>query len=365
MAEDLDRRTYDLLRLIRDNEPIGSIRLVDLMQQRGYGIKGRTIRLMLSELDDASLTAKVPGKGRRLTPQGRAELGRGDIGSRLENVRERIATLTSQVTYDPAEGVGELVTCTVYLDRESLPAALDELSALASSPLGPVVAAAETEPDAARDVDGEDAEPVALHLPSSITLDGVLLSRGIDSELVTAGLVEYDPSSVAAVSPASDDANAASTASVADGEVVRYIDTLSGEGSTMDVVGLLVEAGRTDVTAALNGETGVLIVDNREIPFTRFSEARDLAVETTAHLGGVLDISRPREDGAFPRGNPGWDFASVTYGAIGEIGLALLFEGSLVDDWRTLSGLLPSGRFEPVSTLRTRLLEEDEGDANW
>lgn len=43
MAVDLTRRTYDLLRLIGDEEPVGSIRLVELMTRRGYSIKGRTI----------------------------------------------------------------------------------------------------------------------------------------------------------------------------------------------------------------------------------------------------------------------------------------------------------------------------------
>lgn len=41
MQEDLDERAYDLLRLIRRHEPIGSIRLVDLMQRHGYTIQGR------------------------------------------------------------------------------------------------------------------------------------------------------------------------------------------------------------------------------------------------------------------------------------------------------------------------------------
>lgn len=331
MPADLDRRTYDLLRLIRANEPIGSIRLVDQMQRRGYSIKGRTIRLLLSELDEAGLTEKVPGKGRRLTPEGRAELDRGDVGGRLYQIRERIATLTSQVTYDPYERSGELVACTVTVPTVSVPAALAELDALGASALGPVVASVE-----------RADEGVRLGLPSSITLDGVLLSHGIDVDLITAGLVEYEP-------PGGD----------GDGTVRRYIDTLSGEGSTMDVVSLLVEAGRTSVADALAGETGVLIVDNREFPLNRLQEAEELADETVAALGGVLDVRRPREPGPFPRGTPGWDFASLTYGGVGEIGLALLHEAGLLTDWETLSGPVAASRFEPLPAVRASL--EDLG----
>ncbi|WP_136590201.1 NrpR regulatory domain-containing protein [Salinigranum halophilum] len=326
MPVDLDRRTYDLLRLIRANEPIGSIRLVDLLQQRGYDIKGRTVRLMLSDLDEAGFTQKVPGKGRRLTEAGDAELDRGDVGGRLRQVRERIATLTSQVTYDPTEDAGELLPCTAEVPVDDAPAAFDALEALGASPLGPAMVAAR--------VTGASVE---LKLPSSITLDGVLLSRGIDVDLTTAGLVEYRPG---------------------DETVNRYIDTLSGEGSTMDVVSLLIEAGRTDVDAVLAEEMGVLIVDNREFPLTRFAESEDLALATTANVGGVLDIRRPRESGPFPRGEPSWDFASLTYGGIGELSIALLAERSLVDSWETLGEPVARSAFEPASVVRAALAEE-------
>jgi repressor of nif and glnA expression len=323
MPADYDRRTYDLLRLIRANGPIGSIRLVTLLQRRGYDIKGRTVRLMLSDLDDAGLTEKVPGKGRRLTEKGYDELDRGDVGGRLRQVRERIATLTSQVTYDPTEDAGELLPCTATVAPADLPDAFDALAALDESPLGPAMVAASV----------TDAG-VELRLPSSITLDGVLLSRGIDVNLVTGGLVEF-----------------------ADGRVVRYIDTLSGEGSTMDVVSLLIEAGRTDVDAALEGDVGVVIVDNREFPLTRLTEGEDLATATAANLGGVLDIRRPREDGPFPQGKPSWDFASLTYGGAGEQAIALLSERSRVDSWETLGDPVARSEFAPMSVVRASLAE--------
>lgn len=326
MPADLDRRTYDLLRLIRANEPIGSIRLVDLLQQRGYDIKGRTVRLMLSDLDEAGFTQKVPGKGRRLTEEGDAELDRGDVGGRLRQVRERIATLTSQVTYDPTEDAGELLPCTAEIALDDASEAFDALEALGASSLGPAMVAASATDDSVR-----------LKLPSSITLDGVLLSRGIDATLTAAGLIEYRPD---------------------DDTVVRYIDTLSGEGSTIDVVSLLIEAGRTDVDTALAGDTGILIVDNREFPLTRFAESEDLAGATATNLGGVLDIRRPRESGPFPRGEPSWDFASLTYGGVGELALALLSERSLVNSWETLGEPVARTAFEPASVVRAALAEE-------
>jgi len=133
MTEDLDERTYDLLRLIRRYEPIGSIRLVTLMERHGYSIQGRTIRLTLSDLDERGMTEKVPGKGRRLTTSGQEALETGNVGSRLEQIRSRIATLTSQVTYDPVED-------TVDIERFALDAVRVDCRGLdPRSPIGPAM----------------------------------------------------------------------------------------------------------------------------------------------------------------------------------------------------------------------------------
>ena len=312
----LDRRTFDLLRLVDDNEPIGSIRLVELLQQRGYSIKDRTVRLTLSELDEAGLTTKVPGMGRRLTAAGRAELDRGDVSGRLAQVRERIATLQSQVSYDPAEDAGDLIVAEAEVAESQVDAALADLRALEDAGMGPVLAAAEST-DAGR----------RFAFPSSVTLDGSLLVRGVDAELQTAGLVEYDPETAA---------------------VDRYVDTISGEGSTMDVVRLLIEAQRTSIDSVLAGETGVLIVDSHEFPLTRYEETTTATEELVASLGGVLEIVRPREDGPFPGEAPGWDFGSITYAGVGELALSLLAERGRLRSWETLGGLRARESLRPV-----------------
>lgn len=324
MGPDLDRRTYDLLRLIRYNEPIGSIRLVDLMQQRGYDIKDRTIRLLLGELDEAGLTRKVAGKGRSLTDAGRAELDRGDLGGRLTSVRERIATVTSQVTYDPVEETGAVVACDIAVAPDELSVALEALGALDDSALGPV-------PVTIR----EDDDEAVVSIPSSVTLDGVLLSHGIATEMVTAGLVEYR----------------------ADEGIVRFVDALSGEGSTMDGMQLLVDAGRTDVEAALDADRGVLLVDNRDVPLVRFSEVADLAAAVADVLGGAVELVRPREDGPMPRAETSWEFASLTYAGSGELAAAQLAERGLVRSWETLVGTVPFESFRPLPDALARLAD--------
>lgn len=381
MDVDLDRRTYDLLRLVDRHGPIGSIQLVELMQQRGYDIKDRTIRLKLSELDSHGLTEKVPGKGRRLTDAGREELEQGDVSGRLEQVRAQIATLTSRVSYDPVEDAGVLVASCAFLEASDVDDALGIVDGLSSLPLGPSPVSLE---------ESGDNEPGDYRLlaASSITLDGVLLAHGVNTKLVTAGVLEYEPTTGAEATPDSTpeggadattgDASESDGAGGADptasalqgdtgfgdgasygGRIVRYVDVINGEGSSIDVISLLIQAGRSDVASVLEGgDFGLLIGDDREFPINRYEEARDLTVATRESLGGVVDFRRPREDDVVSSGTPGWAFGSLTYCGTGELLLAALYEYGLTENWETLYGTVERNRLGPVAARPQAALDD-------
>lgn len=338
MAPDLDRRTYDLLRLVDRHGPIGSIQLFELMQLHGYDIKDRTIRLLLSELDDLGLTEKVPGRGRRLTAKGQSELEKGDVNSRLEQLRARIATLTSHVSYDPIDDSGILVASGAFLSEANVDAALELVDRLEELPLGPVPVSLE---------ESADSEPGDFRLvtSSSITLDGVLLAHGVNASISNSGVLEYEP-----IEPDSEETFAAGCG----GQIRRYVDVINGEGSSIDVISLLIEAGRTDITAVIESEEcGLLVGDSREFPINRYEEARDLSVATQRSLGGVLDFRRPREQEHLPSGTSAWAFGSITYVGAGELLLTALSEYGLAESWETLYGTIERAELEPVRTAST------------
>lgn len=357
MGTALDRRTYDLLRLVDRHGPIGSIQLVELMQLRGYDIKDRTIRLKLADLDELGLTEKVPGKGRRLTTGGREELEQGDVRGRLEQVRAEIATLTSRVSYDPIEDAGVLVASGAFVDEADVDAVVSLLEGLEALPLSPV-------PVSLEESSGSEPGDYRLLAPSSITLDGVLLSHGVNANLVTAGVLEYEPATgddADGDEPTSENADYVSVPTIASrgGEIVRYVDVINGEGASIDVISLLIEAGRSDVTQLLeDGNRGLLIGDDREFPINRYDEARDLTVATRNALGGVFDFHRPRGDETVANGTMAWAFGTLTYCGTGELLLAALHEHGLTDNWMTLYGSIERTRLGPIAAPRTASLDD-------
>lgn len=335
MSLELDRRLYDLLRLVDRHEPIGSIQLMELLNRYGYDIKDRTVRLHLSELDEQGLTEKVPGKGRRLTERGREELDKGDIASRLEHIRSRIASLASRVTYDPADDQGDLIASAAFVSEPDLKPTLSVVSDLDALPIGPVTI------DVAESSSNEPGDYRIL-APSSITLDGVLLTFGIDARLATANVLEYEP--------VERDGQADGTEpDTGGGRIVRTVDVINGEGSTIDVVSLLVEAGRTDVSSLLDGESrGLVVGDDREFPVDQFREARSLTHRKRQRLGGIYSLQRPRERNPRSNGEFGWTFCSLVYVGAGEVLIAALAESGLATDWNTLHGIVPRHDLKPV-----------------
>lgn len=334
MATDTARRTYDILRLLAEHEPIGSVHLTEHLREHGYTVTERTVRNALAALDDRGLTEKAGGKGRQLTDAGRDELERGGLSGRIERVSDRIADLTGRVTYDPETDSGDVVVGTVTVSRADRAALSDLIAAIDDSALGPLVASVDQ-------VERNGRAQLEVAVPSSVTIDGVLLSHGIESHPDTIGVVEYhqDPSSVPyeAVEPAAHG-----------GAIRRFTDVIGDERATVDLVSLLISAGETDVRSALDGETGLLVADNREFPLVHYDRARDLAVGTRDRLGGVLDLRRPREPGPFPWGEPGWTFASLTYGGPAECLIAACVEAGIAREWETLAGTRSRERLEPT-----------------
>lgn len=323
MTSDPDRRTYDILRLLDAHEPIGSVHLTEHLRERGYSLTERTVRLTLADLDEAGLTEKVGGKGRRLTAAGRAELERGGVSGRVEQVRERLADLTSRVTYDPLADEGAVVVGTVTVPATAHEQVDSLLTAIDDSPLGPVVTSLEFS-------ERNGAEYIEVATPSSVTIDGVLLAEGIDSDLDTTGVVEYhpDPETVPYEDP---------DPTAHGGAIRRFTDVIGNERATVDMVSLLIEARRTSVGAALDGEAGLLVADNREFPLAHYDRAHELAAATRDRLGGVIDARRPREPGPFPWDEPGWAFASLTCVGASECLIARCVEADVATEWTTLA----------------------------
>ncbi len=213
--------------------------------------------------------------------EGRRELEQGHVSGRLEQIRARIAQLTSRVTYDPTEDAGVLIASGAFLAEDDVADALSLLARLDARSFGPIPASfeesAENEPGDYRLLVPRVSHSTVCYSPTESTRR-----------------LRTPPSS--STSPGG-----------RDGRLERPRRSNRSprrrperEGSSIDVITLLIEANRSDVESVLeSSETGFLLGDDREFPINRFEEARDLAESTRGELGGVVDFNGHASEPSF------------------------------------------------------------------
>ncbi|MBA1340733.1 MAG: Global nitrogen regulator NrpRII [ANME-2 cluster archaeon] len=194
----------------------------------------------------------------------------GQIVFTLSNIED----LIYGVTFDPSSGSGRIVTNISLIDRDDvdniLPIFRDVmLSGLTVSPLAKMLSPGES----VNDFIIPDSK-CGIATVCSITVDGILLKRGIPVKPRFGGLVE-----------------------VKDGNPVRFTDLVRYDSTTIDPLEILMSQSLTSVTGMLTIGSGKILANLREITMN----ARDRVEETlddmaAVGLGGILEVGEPNTD---------------------------------------------------------------------
>jgi len=185
-----------------------------------------------------------------------------------------IEDLIYGVSFDPSSGSGRIVTNISLIDTEDvdniLPIFRDVmLSGLTVSPLAKILSSGESVNDFI--IPGGKC---GIATVCSITVDGILLKRGIPVKPRFGGLLE-----------------------VKDGNPVRFTDLVKYDSTTIDPMEVLMSQSLTSVSDMLTIGSGKILANLREITMN----ARDRVEETlddlvTAGFGGILDVGEPNTD---------------------------------------------------------------------
>lgn len=176
----------------------------------------------------------------------------------------RIDNLIHQVSFDPAEMKGKIITNTSFVERERLQETLavfsDAIQAgLSVSPLIKLE---------------EEGRYVRIKTACSLTICGVLLKKGIPVRPKGGGLVE-----------------------VIGREPTRFTDMLMYWATTVDPIDLLTAQGLSDIAAMMRTGNGRILGNLHEAPMLareRIEEVLDLL--SVAEFAGVLELGEPNMD---------------------------------------------------------------------
>ena len=169
-----------------------------------------------------------------------------------------------QVTFDPARMEGKIITNTSVVRHEDLETILDLFSDTISSGLAvcPIIKVEDL------------GECTQIHTACSLTIDGVLLKRGIPVRPKGGGIIE-----------------------VIDREPTRFTDMLMYWATTIDPIDILISQELTGITGMMRTGNGRILGNLQEAPMLardRIEEVLDNLAE--AEFAGVLDLGEPNMD---------------------------------------------------------------------
>jgi repressor of nif and glnA expression len=289
MDIDAQRKIAHILRVLADaGRPIGSTRIASQLSQRGIAIKQRMVRYYLEEMDSRGFTENLGRAGRRLTPTGRQELDAAVALDRVGFVSARVDQLAYKLSFDMHTKTGTVILNVSSVPLPHLETARKILRNVIRAGLG--MGSYVVEAEAGQTLAGYTvpADEMAIGTVCSVTLNGVLHSRGIPMVSRFGGLLE-----------------------VRQGAPSRFTQIIHYDGTTIDPIEIFIKGRMTGVDDAARTGNGTIGASFREIPAAALPHAREIIEKLdTIGLNGVLAVGSP--------GNPLLDIP-VSPGRVGLI----------------------------------------------
>jgi len=268
------RRLIEILRVIESaSTPVGARAISDCLSSRGYDLGERAVRYNLKILDELGFTKKKGYSGRVLTPTGSRELGDALVDDRIGFVNTRIEEYMFKTSLDPLAGQGDAVANTSIIDKANAEEFFDILGR--AFDIGYTISRRVLILDEGESIGAQEIPKGALGIATlcSITLDGMLMKRGIPVLTSFAGL-----------------------ANVREKQTANFTDLIAYAGSSLDPIKVFMGSRVTSVSGAIFKGLGTVLANVREVPVAAAKPVCALLSEfRNAGLDGLIKIGEPSE----------------------------------------------------------------------
>ena len=331
MNEKIEKKELAILRLLeRAGGPLASSRLMDNLQAMGYEVSERTIRHYFMELDNRGLTKNCGKRGRAITDMGQRELREARVFDKVGFLSARIDQLTYQMNFNLARQSGTVIANISIVEADLLRGLASRIRQVYEAGYGMGSLMALFGPGQKA---GDAVVPdgmIGMGTVCSITLNGVLLARGIPAYSSFGGLLE-----------------------IRDSKPARFVEIIKYDGTSLDPLEIFIKGGMTSALAAVETGNGRIGVGFRELP----ADSRDSVLALNkklerAGLGGFMMVGWPGQPLLEVPVNEGRVGAIV----IGGLNPAATFEESGVKvGSRALAGIIEYEKLFHYSEMGERL----------
>lgn len=266
------KRRAILETLNRSGESLSSARITERLTAQDMDISERTVRLYLQELDQEGLTENRGRRGRVITDKGKREAGTSRVLERIGLLSGKIDAMAYRMDFDPALRRGSVVVNVSAIPLTEFTAERRKLIEKVFSKgysMGKLLALFEP---------GENHEGitipdgcVGIGTVCSITLNGVLLRRGIPTVSRFGGLLE-----------------------LRDGKPTRFVDIIHYDGTSIDPLVVFIRSGMADYIGAVHTGNGRIGASFREFPADSIDAVHSISDQLeTIGLGSLLCLGNP------------------------------------------------------------------------
>jgi len=261
------RKLVEILRILSESsEEVGARKIAEELNRRGYNLGERATRYHLRMLDERGFTKKHGYLGRVITALGEEEMEHALVTDRLGFVSTRIEEYEYKTTFDPAADTGEAVVNICYINKADCDRSLDIMkrvveAGFAISPRLKVV-------DEGQEILENDVPEgqAAIATFCSITIDGVLLKRGIPVNLKYGGIIR-----------------------IKDNKAEHFTDIIDYHGTSINPMNVFVSRKMTSVLKVLETGSGSVLANVREIPVNARERAQKIIDEMqSADIRGIF-----------------------------------------------------------------------------
>ncbi len=273
-APDMERKLLAILRVVAESDgPIGARAIANQLGEEGIELSERTVRYHLRLMDERGLTRNLGEPGRVITDRGREEIENAGVSDKLGFVISKIDSLAYRSTFDMEEKRGEIILNVSYIPKDHFDEALDIMRDVfrAGYCMSELVIARR----AGQSIGGVPVPEgvVGFGTVCTVTINGVLLKRGIPVESKYAGLLE-----------------------IYRDKPLRFTHLVAYAGTTADPTELFIGGRMTSVKEASLVGRGRILASFREVPAAAEDDLREALDQYERNgLGGILAVGKPSQ----------------------------------------------------------------------
>ncbi|VGO20252.1 DUF128 domain-containing protein [Pontiella sulfatireligans] len=253
--------------LSRSGQVLSSTRITELLIGQGMDISERSVRIYLGELDKEGFTESHGRRGRLITEKGKHEADASRVLEGIGLLSGKIDAMTYRMDFDPALRRGTVVVNVSVIPLDAFTTERLELIEMVFAEgysMGTMLSLFSP-----GETCGSFTVPeghVGVGTVCSITLNGVLLRRGVPTSSRFGGLIE-----------------------LRDGAPSRFVDIIHYDGTSIDPLVVFIRSGMADYIGAVTTGNGRIGASFREFPADSVETVRSISKQLEAiGLGSLL-----------------------------------------------------------------------------